>query len=331
MKGKVSRISRGILVGVSSALILGVFPAVAHAEPSATDLRSQISNLNEDAEKQTEKYNAAVEERDKHQREADAANVKIKEIDGTLQKTGAKLRGLVAASYKNAPEGDLTAVFTSKSPEDILNQLAIMDLLARRRNVAVAGVLDAKKKAEDERSKANEALAAAKKLTDELDKQKKQIQAKIDDLTKKLNSLTAADRASVLSPGSVTAPITNILAPNPKAQTAVNAAMSKLGSDYVWAAAGPNVFDCSGLTMWAWAQAGVTITRNSANQYATLPHVPASQRQPGDLVFFYSPIHHVGMYIGNGKMVHAPQTGDVVKVTDVSVFGSALTGYARPA
>ncbi|HEX8098671.1 MAG TPA: NlpC/P60 family protein [Actinomycetota bacterium] len=109
---------------------------------------------------------------------------------------------------------------------------------------------------------------------------------------------------------------------------AVRAALSALGRPYVFGAAGPSAFDCSGLMMWAWAQAGVSLPHSSSMQYATLPHVSLSQLQPGDLVFSYSPIHHVGMYIGGGQFVHAPHSGDVVRIT--SVAGYPVVGAARP-
>jgi cell wall-associated NlpC family hydrolase len=105
--------------------------------------------------------------------------------------------------------------------------------------------------------------------------------------------------------------------------------MAQLGKPYVFAAAGPSSFDCSGLTMYAWAAAGVSIPHQSSAQFNLGTPVPANQLAPGDLVFFYSDIHHVGLYIGNGNMVHAPTTGDVVKVTSVSVFGSDYMGARR--
>ena len=104
--------------------------------------------------------------------------------------------------------------------------------------------------------------------------------------------------------------------------------MAQIGKPYRYAAVGPGSFDCSGLTMFAWAAAGVRLPHSSAAQYAGLPHVSQDQLAPGDLVFYGHPIHHVGIYIGNGQYVHAPQTGDVVKVA--SAFRSDWAGAARP-
>lgn len=124
--------------------------------------------------------------------------------------------------------------------------------------------------------------------------------------------------------GSQTLPA-NLPAPSPKAALAIEYARQQLGKPYVYAAAGPNAFDCSGLTQQAWAAAGLRLPHYSGAQYAMFPKVPVSQLQPGDLVF-RGPggSQHVGLYIGNGMMIHAPQTGDVVKISPVrsSIGGS---------
>jgi cell wall-associated NlpC family hydrolase len=103
------------------------------------------------------------------------------------------------------------------------------------------------------------------------------------------------------------------------AGTAINAAMSQLGVPYHYATSEPGVgFDCSGLTHYAWGQAGVYLPRNSAAQAAATPHVPPAEAQPGDLIFYYSPISHVGIYLGGGQLVHAPNTGRTVSVATVN-------------
>ena len=104
------------------------------------------------------------------------------------------------------------------------------------------------------------------------------------------------------------------------------AALSKEGARYVYGAAGPSSFDCSGLTSWAWAQAGVSIPRTSGGQ-AGLPSVPLSELQPGDLVTYYSPVHHVAMYIGNGQIIHASTESKPVYITTVSGGGPNATGH----
>lgn len=114
-----------------------------------------------------------------------------------------------------------------------------------------------------------------------------------------------------------------------KAGTAVAAAYSQLGVPYKFATSSPGVnFDCSGLTKYAWGRAGVSLPHQSRAQFAGVPHVSKAEVQPGDLIFYYSPIGHVGIYIGNGQLIHAPQTGDVVKISNVN-WGKVV-GIGRP-
>jgi cell wall-associated NlpC family hydrolase len=116
--------------------------------------------------------------------------------------------------------------------------------------------------------------------------------------------------------------------PSSRAQVAVRAALSQVGKPYQWGGAGPNSYDCSGLTMWAWAHAGVYLPHSAAMQYSVTSHVSSSALQPGDLLFFGSPIHHVAMYVGGGRMVEAPYTGASVRV--VSASRSDFVGAGRP-
>lgn len=126
-------------------------------------------------------------------------------------------------------------------------------------------------------------------------------------------------------------PISPARAPSSRAAIAVKFALAQLGKAYVFAASGPRAFDCSGLTMAAWAAAGVSLPHFAAWQYNAGHHVSRSQLQPGDLVFFYSPISHDGMYIGHGLIVHAPHTGDVVRIAPLSNWsGSDYVGATRP-
>ncbi|MGI8491478.1 MAG: C40 family peptidase [Acidimicrobiales bacterium] len=115
--------------------------------------------------------------------------------------------------------------------------------------------------------------------------------------------------------------------PGQGASAAVAAALSRVGDPYVWGAAGPNAFDCSGLTMWAWAHAGVSLPHFSGAQYSSTTHIPMSAVQPGDLVFFANPGEHMAMYIGNGQIVEAPYTGANVRV--VPLYGQFVLA-SRP-
>ncbi len=109
---------------------------------------------------------------------------------------------------------------------------------------------------------------------------------------------------------------------------AVDTALAQLGKPYVWAAEGPGSFDCSGLTLYAYAAAGIGLPHSSAMQAQMGTPVSRSELQPGDLVYFYSPISHVGIYLGNGRMVHAPNPGRRVEIAPISQM--PYTGATRP-
>src|SRR3954449_5238675 len=132
--------------------------------------------------------------------------------------------------------------------------------------------------------------------------------------------------ASAQAPGPLpppSVPAGAIVAPTAAAQIAVDTALAQLGDPYVWAGAGPDAFDCSGLTQYAYAAAGISLPHSSQMQSTMGTPVARADLQPGDLVFFYSPVGHVGIYLGDGLMVHAPTTGSVVKIVSLDV----MTGY----
>jgi cell wall-associated NlpC family hydrolase len=130
--------------------------------------------------------------------------------------------------------------------------------------------------------------------------------------------------AQASAPGD-TAPVAApaVAAPTAAAQVAIDTALAQLGDPYVWAGAGPDSFDCSGLTQFAYAAAGIALPHSSGMQSTMGTPVAQADLQPGDLVFFYSPVGHVGIYLGDGLMVHAPTSGSVVKIVSLDV----MTGY----
>src|SRR3954453_1552012 len=124
--------------------------------------------------------------------------------------------------------------------------------------------------------------------------------------------------------GGATAPAVaapaSVVAPTGAAQVAVDTALAQLGDPYVWAGAGPAAFACSGLTQYAYAEAGLPLPHSQQMQSTIGTAVARADLQPGDLVFFYSPVGHVGIYLGDGLMVHAPPTGSVVQIVSLDVM-----------
>ena len=148
-------------------------------------------------------------------------------------------------------------------------------------------------------------------------------------------SAASARTAPVTAPRTGAAPSAPVFEPPPVpaspsnsgAAGAIAAAKTRLGTPYRWGGTTPAGFDCSGLMLWSWAQVGVSLPRTSGAQRSATQRITFEQLQPGDLVFTGNPIHHVGMYIGGGQMIHSPQTGDVVKISAVR-SGSSVT-YGR--
>lgn len=177
-----------------------------------------------------------------------------------------------------------------------------------------------------------EALAAAQYLEQQQAKEAADAKAATDAAAAAAKARQDTRNSSTSSPSTSsesrdTAPATSTKGKG-KAAGAVAAALSKLGSPYVWAAAGPNSFDCSGLIMWAYAQVGISVPHYTGAIWNGFPRVSKNELQPGDIVFFYGDVHHAGIYLGGGKMVHAPQTGDVVKISP-AFWGRDYTGAVR--
>ncbi len=169
-----------------------------------------------------------------------------------------------------------------------------------------------------------ERVAEARDLYEELDREYREAEAARRAAAEAAAAATTAQQGGI-TPGPIAPPP----APNGNVAAVLAAAYSVIGTPYQWGGTSPETgFDCSGFTAWAWAHAGVYLPHSSAAQYASLPHVAQSDLQPGDLVFFYSPISHVGMYVGGGRMIHSPSTGDVVSV--VSIYWDQFSGAARP-
>jgi cell wall-associated NlpC family hydrolase len=255
-------------------------------------------------------YGAAAADQD--QQLLGRAKVAIEEL-GVQQKLLAKARSRALAERDalDATRREITAATTRQE-----------DLLAQS-NGKIKSLVDeiqaAKERAQEAAARAAMEAASARQLAAA---QAAQRQANND-------SSSANSGTTVPSGGPPPEPPPQDLpAPSEHAQVAVDTAVAQLGKPYVYAAAGPDSFDCSGLTMYAWAAAGVSIPHNAEAQYQSLPHVPMSSLEPGDLVFFGSPIHHVGMFVGNGTMIEAPYTG--VNVRYHSIYRPDFAGAARP-
>jgi cell wall-associated NlpC family hydrolase len=239
-----------------------------------------------------------------------------------------QLRAIAHSGY-TGKQTRVAAFLTSDSAADLVQQMTTLDMIADHTETVLARAAAAQHKADKARAAAEAAKATAAAGLAELTKQKVQMQAKVDQYKAAFARLTASERATVttrVAGRALARPSFASLGLDPKAVTsiAIRTALSKVGSPYVYGATGPNAFDCSGLTGFAYAAAGIHLPRSSGEQAGVGTPVSRSQLKPGDLVFFYSPISHVGLYIGNGMMVHARTEGSPVAVTSVDQAGYSM-------
>lgn len=349
----------GRLIGFTLLISLAVSPGLAVAAPAPQPSESsgaaastgqairsvteRLHHLAEDNERLTEKYNGARIELARSQQRLAASVQAASAAQRQLARSRQALIGLVVQQYQQPTFSRVVAIMDSTSTGDYLSRMDTLSFLSRNRAHIVSDHETAKRRATAATAVAKRELAAARANSIAVAAQRKSLQTRIADYEKRLAKLTAAQRAALFAAPPPSTPKPDTSAPSPKpapavsggsggsaaAQTAVRKALAQLGKPYVFATAGPSTYDCSGLTMVAWAAAGVSIPHQSSAQYQLGSAVSADQLAPGDLVFFYQDLHHVGVYIGNGRMVHAPTTGDVVKVTAISVFGSEYMGARR--
>ena len=217
----------------------------------------------------------------------------------------------------------------SEDPQAFLSQLSTMSAFNDYQDQLFADYAR-EAKALDIRARATQKRAdEVAKIKDQLGREKATIDKKLAEAQSLLDRLEAEERERMLASRSSTMRAARRTSRPPVAPAAaVSYAMAQVGDSYFYGAAGPSSFDCSGLTMMAWAQAGVGLPHSSSAQYGSGPHIASGALQPGDLVFYYQPISHVGMYIGNGVIVHAanPSTGVVVS----GLYSMPYSGAVRP-
>jgi len=313
---------------------------LAEKRAEAARIKAQVEEFDEQVELAAEEYNEAKARTDALTAEVEKTEVRLAAL--TARQTeltdhlGARARGM----YRQGPLGALEMLFGATSFEQFATT---WDLLQDMNDSDAARIAELKTTRAEVHS-AREQLAAqqaeAKAESDILQAQKETVERQLAERKRVLSGVeseiaaileaeAAAERQRAAA--AAAAARTTYSAPtNAPRSEVVKIALSKLGSPYKWAASGPNSFDCSGFTMWCYAQVGVRLPHSSRSQYGVGQRVSRADLAPGDLVFFgRTRIHHVGIYIGGGNYVHAPQTGDVVKVSSLS-GRSDYVGAARP-
>ena len=323
------RILKGLLA-LALAVPLGVvWGGPAGAEPSARDLQSQLRRLNRQADQAVERYLDAKLGLDQARASLGGLTTQVeaarRQLDG--------LRGLVSARAADTymfGAADVALMLDPGNADDALDRMQTLSLLAEHASEQLQDLAVAERAFQTE-------MARLRKVEQQREQQVKRLAAekdKVEQLVRRTQSLLDELRAAAgagaidgidpgLSPGE--------LPPLPSgggAAAAVRYAYAQLGKPYAFGADGPDSFDCSGLTMMAWRQAGIALPHSAAAQYSIGRHVTRSELQPGDLIFRYSPISHVAIYVGGGMQIAATHTGSTIKLQSAS-WGE-IVGYSRP-
>jgi cell wall-associated NlpC family hydrolase len=297
---------------------------------SSARLEDQLDQLNREADQLVEQYNQSRDALARIRKSLRNLRTQATGAEDEVRKLQASLGARASAAYTQGAGSAVAAVLGSDDPAAAIARVQVLELLAANDGdlmdqLGLAGKVLAARKAD---------LVAAEKAqaaeVKRLEAKKAEVERAADRTRALLSRMRAADRPRAPARPS------NPVAPPPSggggdgsgsAAAAVAYARAQVGKPYCYGGAGSACFDCSGLTMMAWRQAGISLPHSSAAQYNVGRRISAGELQPGDLIFYYSPISHVSIYIGGGQRISATHTGDYVRVQSL---GSSIVGYARP-
>jgi peptidoglycan DL-endopeptidase CwlO len=308
----------------STAMMVGGAPA-ASAAPSPQQIEQQIDKAWNDLEPVIEQYNRIHSQLQTSRTQARKLSARLAPLQSQVDAATSSVGVLASRAYMQGGPSAIGAMLITGSPTGLTDKLTYLDLMARRQRAQVSGVIDLRDRyAADKRDL--DAITASLAARDaDLAAKKRQIEQRITELQKlRIRAYGPGGGArGALRTGPCPAEYTN----DPGGRAAAKAC-SLIGKPYIWGAAGPNGYDCSGLTLVAWASAGVALRHYTKWQWADGTPVSRAQLKPGDLVFYYADLHHMGIYVGGNTIVHAPHTGDYVRMAPLDRMPA--TGYRRP-
>lgn len=312
------------MLGLVAALFALLLPATtAHAQQTVAEIEAQIDELWAELEPMIEEHNAARMELDEKQEQADRLAEKIAPLQLKVDRAMAEVGDLAAYTYKGGHASAFNALLSTGSPSAFADQLLLLDQFSRVQQEQLAAVIELKDEYEEQKAPLDAAIEELTELEERLAKRAEEIDEEVDRLQElRLRAYGEGGQQTNLRP-----------APCPETYLGgdlgkvLKYACDQIGKPYQWGAAGPGAFDCSGLTMMAWRQAGIYLPHNAAAQRNVTRYVQRSELRPGDLVF-YSGLSHVGMYVGGGWIVHAPRAGEPVQMRSLNV--GTIHSYGRP-
>lgn len=329
-----------LLATLATALVVSTValsPGATAAPRDLEEVRNQVRTLQAQAEAATERYNRARNELGDVQAQLDVLKRKVKRERAELQMVLGAMDDLARSTYTSGGIDASLQVLLAEDPTEFLAQAAALNQVANSQSASLRRTQTTRVRLAQSEAAVRDKEAIAKKYRDEMGNAKQEADDRLQAAEEVLAGLEEAERrrlsaiaaqerqASLAAAAAARRALSGsssagggVPAVSGRAAAAVQYALSQVGDRYVAAAAGPDAFDCSGLTMTAWRQAGVSLPHYSYSQWNTTRRIPLSEARPGDLVFYFGgSVHHVGLYIGNGKMVHAANPGDGVRIDAV--------------
>ncbi|PWU44973.1 glycoside hydrolase [Micromonospora globispora] len=310
-------VHRLITLVAAVAVGAGMLAAPAHAAPSVDEIDAMIDKQWEKLEPTIEDYNKINAQLKVNMKKSAELEKKMAPLELESSLAMNRVGDIAAHYYIEGPSHDLGALLVSTKPGTLAEQLVMLDRLAADQHKQIAGVLAIRDKYLRQKRKLDALIAAEKEQRAELAAKKKAINAEI----KRLTAMLPVTSVRVEGCPSIDGVVSSA------ARIAIKTACAQVGKWYEWGATGPNTFDCSGLTQYAYKAAGIYLTHFTGAQWNEGRPVSRADARPGDLVFFYSDLHHMGLYLGNGLMVHAPRTGKQIQVTKISYM--PVAGFRR--
>ncbi|WP_215454730.1 C40 family peptidase [Streptomyces sp. ATCC 21386] len=301
-------------------------------KPSKDDVQAKVHKLYEDAGRATDKLNGAEEKQEKLEKEISTIQDNVAKGQEELNELREGIGLAASAQYRSGGIDSSIQLFLSADPDDYLDKAATLDQLTGQQVEALKKIQEKQRTLAQQRQEATEKLEDLADTRETLADKKKEVQSKLAAAQKLLNTLTAEEKAALDEQETRASrdagdrvELGNEAPASSYGAAALAAADTQVGKPYVSGGSGPNSYDCSGLTQWAYAQAGVSISRTTYTQQNDGTKIGRDQLKPGDLVFF-NDLGHVGLYAGNGMVLHAPYPGKVVRYESMSTIGSFQFG-----
>lgn len=306
-----------VVAGLSATLVA---PSAARAEPSASELTQQINKASTELEKVVESYNKLNEEIKTSRAAVATLSTRLGPLEQQAEQSRTEVAELANRAYKLGGVSSANALLARGDARTLVSRLGALEQLARDRDRQIAGFDATQRQYADEKARLDAVLARQTAQAKQLATSKKRIEG---ELTKLYDMRREAYGSETSSGSKYTGKVPSV---SGKAGVAVRYAYDAIGTPYVWAAEGPNGYDCSGLTLAAWRAAGKSLPHNAAMQWDAVAHIGRGSLQPGDLVF-YNGLGHVALFVGSGKVIHAPSAGESVRLADVDMMSPY--GYGR--